>query len=356
MPIDIDQAAQLVGQDIGMGGYSIPQDVFNSIYSYAKNAGHVSDPFRAGDSCWKLATYLGICACESAFVNQCGDPYASAADAPCDLTQPVCSSPWGMMTKFQMAWLHAPYGGWGAYLSHGWFQLFVCGQGADYACDPARLHELGLHMSIALYWIAGAINSVWSDSDIELSVRKVSRASGHPGWSDLYHPSYTNIWNATRAIQPDLYAFLLGNVPPSPGLKVTLYEHTGYGVPSVEFYSDNPDFTKIGFNDKASSIKIEGSVGVPSVHLYQDTMYGGASIKFTESHPNFNALPMTDTLSWNDQASAIRLTAPAPPPPPPFPPSPLPAFPVPKQTLGPSPLPPLPSSGGSGQSPLPPLP
>jgi len=347
-------AVQAAGTPVLLAGYSIPWDVWQSIYNYARNVAQVAYPFTASDSCWKLALYLGICACETSFQNLEGDPAESVYSGPggtcCSYYAclDAVSCPGGV-TAWDKARAHAPYGSYGAYLSHGWFQLYVCGQGAGYICDPASLHDIGLHMSIALPHIGNAIVSYWNDSAIEQSCRTIAQASGHPGWVGDYDYRVTNIWNATQAIQPDLRAFLLGGVPPA-GLVVTLYEHTQYTGNSVALTADTPDFNPIGFNDIVSSIKIEGATGTPSITLYQHTQYLGAALTLTESDPDLSQHMMTDTLSWNDQASSLTLTAPAPPP---FPPSPLPPFPVPAQTLGPSPLPPIPSVN---TNPLPPLP
>ena len=355
-------ALSLAG-DVILGGYTIPLAVWNAIYGYVRTAGHVSDPFRAGNSCWKLACYLGIAAVESASTFDIGiegdaanSVYSGPGGTCCTyyscLDAVACP---GGVTAWDRARAHAPYGSYGAYLSHGIYQLYVCGQGSAYICDPAQLHDLGIHMSIALYWISRAVTSQWSDSNIELSVRQVCRESGHPGWDDLYHPSYTSIWNATQAIQPDLYAFLLGNVPPPSGRVVTLFEHIQYMGRQLVLTADTIDFNPLGFNDIASSIKIEGGTGTPAITLFQHTGYQGAAIIFSGNDPDFGQHMMTDTLSWNDQASSLKMVGAAPPPPA-FPPGPLPPFPVPAQILGPSPLPPFPYQGTLTRNPLPPLP
>lgn len=336
-----------------LGGYDIPTAVWSAIYNYVRSVGHVPFPFVAGNSCWKLAFYLGICGCESNFVDQCGDGtygVRSGTGATCCtyyrcLDTVACP---GGVTAWDRARAHTHRGqtcidvqaAGGACLSHGWYQLYVCGQGEPYVCDPEKLHDPVIHMSIALPNISGPINSYWNDSNIEQSCRTCTQYAGHPGIVGDYDSRVTNIWNATQRIQPDLYAYLLGNVPPPSGLVVTLYEHTQYQGRWLSLTADIPDFIPLGFNDIASSIKIEGAVTTPSVTLYQHNYYMGASITFNASDPDFNKRMMTDTLSWNDQASSLKMIAPAPQPS--FPPGPLPPFPVPKQTLGSSPLPPIP--------------
>lgn len=224
MGVDLQQAAQEAEEDVLVGGYTVPWDVWNAIYGFAIGAGHVDDPFEEGDSCWKLAFYLGICACESGFANLEGDPaydvYSGAAWTCCVYYSCLdviwCS---GDETAWDRARAHAPYGDYGAYLSHGWYQLYVCGQGAGYVCDPARLHEIGLHMAIALPHIENAINTYWDDDNVEQSVRTCAQASGHPGWVGDNDYRINNIWAATQAIQPDLCEFLLGgdyDPPPDP--------------------------------------------------------------------------------------------------------------------------------------------
>lgn len=346
--------------DILLGNYCIPVDVWNAIYGFVLSVGHVPNPFSAGDSCWAFALYLGIAACESGFrMDAEGDPaadqWSGAAGTCCTywycLSDIVCSS-----DPYQTAWdrarAHATYGAYGAYLSHGVYQLYVCGQGSDYACWPEYLHDMGIHMGIALPHIQNAINIHWDANNIEWSCRICAQASGHPGWVGTYDYRVTNIWNATVNIQPDLCAFLAGNGGPS-GIEVMLYEHTYYGGREEVFTSDYPDFGAIGFNDAASSIRINGDIGTLSIRLYEHTYYGGASIEFIADSPNFNNLMMIGSLSWNDQASSIRITqAPGPGP---YDPSPLPPIPE-IQSMESWPLPALPSSGIGDSSPMPEIP
>lgn len=227
MTVDLSAAALQASDDVQLGIWAIPHDVWTYIYEWALSHGQLSDPFVAGNSCWKLALYLGIASVESGSSFYMGiegdaadDAFSGPAGTCCSyyhcLTDISCSS-YGYSTAWEAARAHAPYGAAGAYLSHGIYQLYVCGQGANYACRPARLHELALHMSIALDAISTSITSYWSDSNIEQSCRTCTQYAGHPGAVGDYDYRVTNIWNATVYVETFLYNFLLGYDPgPEP--------------------------------------------------------------------------------------------------------------------------------------------
>lgn len=219
--LDLTYLTGLLAGDVILGVWGIPWDVYSAIYSYVRRVDQISDPFEPGHDCWKFACYLGIAAAESAYTfnmaivgDAAEDAWSGPAKTCCDywicLTDIACGDG---MTAWDKAREHAPYGDYGAYLSHGIFQLYVCGQGASYVCDPARLHNLTIHMRTALPPIGNAVVNYWDASNVEQSVRTVAQYSGHPGIVGDYDHRITNIWNATDYIQPYLYEFLLGDEP-----------------------------------------------------------------------------------------------------------------------------------------------
>jgi len=85
---------------------------------------------------------------------------------------------------------------------------------------------------------------------------------------------------------------------PSPGC-VRLFEHVNYAGKSVELCYSNSDFTKINFNDIASSVWIGTST---KVALYEHVAYGGRVYRFTKDEPNFTK------FGWlNDSISSAKV-------------------------------------------------
>lgn len=124
-------------------------------------------------------------------------------------------------------------------------------------------------------------------------------------------------------------------------MSITLYEHADFNGRKVILTESNMDLTQIGFNDKASSLKVAsgtwivyqhinyegrsyqvsagsynygdicGSIGndvISSVKLisneiclYEHSGFGGTAMPLTESVPNLV------TLGFNDKASSVRV-------------------------------------------------
>jgi len=93
--------------------------------------------------------------------------------------------------------------------------------------------------------------------------------------------------------------------PPSPNVAkpptrncATMYEHINYGGASKEICGNIINFVSIGWNDKASSIRIPAGV---KVDLFWDINYRGKKITLTKDTANFV------TIGWNDQASSAKV-------------------------------------------------
>jgi len=88
-----------------------------------------------------------------------------------------------------------------------------------------------------------------------------------------------------------------------PNTKATLFEHVNYGGKSVNLDKDTPDFRAFGWNDIASSVKVETTAPkTGEVWLYEHINYGGRVWKFNHNDNNFCA-----TSALNDIISSARV-------------------------------------------------
>jgi hypothetical protein len=90
--------------------------------------------------------------------------------------------------------------------------------------------------------------------------------------------------------------------------KATMYENNNYGGQSVVVTEDIPDFRKIGFNDKLSSVVVESG----TFTLYADINYEGVNVTIsaTGGPSNDGAYPIANYLGGrNDYYSSIRINS-----------------------------------------------
>jgi len=85
------------------------------------------------------------------------------------------------------------------------------------------------------------------------------------------------------------------------GTQVDLFWDIEYKGKSVRITEDTPSLVKIGFNDKASSAKVAKAAPQSCVTLFADTQYKGASKEICGEIPNF--VP----LGFNDKVSSIKV-------------------------------------------------
>jgi len=114
-----------------------------------------------------------------------------------------------------------------------------------------------------------------------------------------------------RNVQGQNWNDRASSIKVSLGYTAIVYEDINYQGKSYIFTGDFSDFTKIGWNDKISSIRITTEKPPPGVYLYDDKGYAGGEILLTSDAPdlrNVKGWKNESDTNWNDRVSSIKIS------------------------------------------------
>ena len=89
-----------------------------------------------------------------------------------------------------------------------------------------------------------------------------------------------------------------------PGVK--LYVDPGLTGDYITLTADYPDLSSLGYEDRISSLEI---IGDCDVRLFEDRDYKGAHVCFKEGQIELKDIKLSDTDSWDDKLSSIKILA-----------------------------------------------